>query len=62
MTFEPVATTLSVGTHVEKGQQFGTVSEYRDGSMHCDKSCVHWGVLRGDGNYLDLLERVYKKK
>jgi murein DD-endopeptidase MepM/ murein hydrolase activator NlpD len=62
LTFEPVSTPFSVGTPIKKGEQLGNVSEYRDGSEHCDRSCVHWGVLRGDGNYLDPLERVYKKK
>jgi hypothetical protein len=62
LTFEPAVTDLAVGTPVAQGEKLGAVSEYRDASQHCDRSCLHWGVLRGDDNYLDPLERVYKKR
>jgi murein DD-endopeptidase MepM/ murein hydrolase activator NlpD len=48
-TFQPVRSTLPRGAVVRRGEVIGTTA---DGFPHCDRSCVHWGVLRGD-EYLD---------
>ena len=44
-SFEPVATELSVGDVVRRGQVLGSLS----GEQHCEVSCVHWGVRIPDG-------------
>ncbi len=49
LTFEPAVTRLQVGSAVTRGERFGEVTR---GSDHCDDSCLHWGVKRGD-DYLD---------
>lgn len=49
-SFEPAVTALAVGASITKGESFATVSR---GSDHCDDSCLHWGVRRGDNDYLD---------
>ncbi|MGA7206597.1 MAG: M23 family metallopeptidase [Specibacter sp.] len=56
LSFEPVKSSLKVGTAVARGSVLGTLS----GPTHCDNgppgegSCLHWGVRRGD-DYLDPL-------
>lgn len=50
-TLEPVRATVSVGTHVTRGQAVGVLVAGHD----CPAaSCLHWGLKRGD-QYLDPL-------
>lgn len=51
-TYEPVVTSLGVGTVVIAGQQIGTL----DGApSHCaPRACLHWGLRAGE-RYLDPL-------
>ncbi|WP_374969902.1 M23 family metallopeptidase [Terrabacter sp. BE26] len=54
-TFEPVVATVPVGTAVSRGQGVGAVTVTPG---HCaPRTCLHWGVLRGE-TYLDPLSRV----
>ena len=53
MSFEPVATSLPVGTAGSAGQRLGTVTA---DPGHCPGTCLHLGVRR-DGTYLDPLPR-----
>lgn len=54
-TFEPVDSSLTVGTPVTQGQPVATVAGTPG---HCTPAtCLHWGVLR-DGVYLDPLALV----
>lgn len=54
-TYEPVTSSLAVGTPVAAGQRIGSL---RLASSHCFPSaCLHWGWLRGD-TYLDPLDLV----
>lgn len=56
-TFEPVSTDLPVGSIVTEEQPVGTLSA---SGGHClPRTCLHWGVLRGDV-YLDPLSFVGK--
>ncbi|MGY5118602.1 peptidoglycan DD-metalloendopeptidase family protein [Streptomyces sp. 900105755] len=49
-TYEPVTATVEKGQEVVAGEVVGTVEP---GGAHCGaRSCVHWGLLRGD-TYLD---------
>lgn len=51
-TLEPVEPQVAVGDVVVRGQEIGTVGAQ---AGHCTpRTCVHWGVLRGD-TYLDPL-------
>ncbi|MFF7476486.1 peptidoglycan DD-metalloendopeptidase family protein [Streptomyces sp. NPDC008092] len=51
-TYEPVTATVEKGQEVAAGEVVGTVEP---GGAHCGaRTCVHWGLLRGDG-YLDPL-------
>lgn len=49
-TFEPATTTLTVGAAVTQGQFIGTVGGASD---HCAGQCLHWGLKRGEDDYLD---------
>lgn len=49
-TFEPATTTLTVGAAVTQGQFIGTVGGASD---HCTGQCLHWGLKRGEDDYLD---------
>jgi murein DD-endopeptidase MepM/ murein hydrolase activator NlpD len=54
-TFEPVESSLTVGTAVAQGQAVGSVAATPG---HCaPATCLHWGVLR-DETYLDPLVLV----
>lgn len=54
-TYEPVGTTVSVGDVVTRGAVVGTLQRARS---HClPRSCLHWGLLRGD-TYLNPLVLV----
>ena len=54
-TYEPVLTTLAVGTPVARGQPVGSLDL---AGGHClPRACLHWGWLRGD-LYLDPLDLV----
>jgi len=54
-TFEPVDSSLTVGTAVSQGQAVATVAATPG---HCaPATCLHWGVLR-DETYLDPLVLV----
>lgn len=50
-TFEPVRASVAQGTRVAAGEVIGTVEP---AGSHCAGTCVHWGLLRGEG-YLDPL-------
>ncbi|MFK0154656.1 peptidoglycan DD-metalloendopeptidase family protein [Streptomyces sp. NPDC090493] len=50
-TYEPVTATVDKGQEVAAGEVVGTVA----GGAHCGaRTCVHWGLLRGEA-YLDPL-------
>lgn len=52
-SFEPVDSTLATGAVVTQGQIIGTLK-----AGHCNvRSCVHWGVRRGE-DYVNPLEFV----
>ncbi|HET7802230.1 MAG TPA: peptidoglycan DD-metalloendopeptidase family protein [Humibacillus xanthopallidus] len=54
-TFEPVSSTVSMGTVVAQGDPVGAISAE---AGHCAPvTCLHWGVLRGRA-YLDPLAFV----
>lgn len=58
-SYEPVTTTLAVGTVVARGQVVAVVA---GGPGHCPpRSCLHWGLRRGDV-YLDPLLLVRTPK
>jgi murein DD-endopeptidase MepM/ murein hydrolase activator NlpD len=51
-TYEPVAATVSVGASVPAG---GVLGSLQAGGSHClPRTCLHWGLLRGE-QYLDPL-------
>ncbi|MFJ1812197.1 MULTISPECIES: M23 family metallopeptidase [unclassified Streptomyces] len=50
-TFEPVRASVRKGDEVAPGQVVGTVEPT---GSHCARTCVHWGLLRGEA-YLDPL-------
>jgi murein DD-endopeptidase MepM/ murein hydrolase activator NlpD len=54
-TYEPVASTLQVGTTVGAGDELGGLTF--PGSHCAPRTCLHWGWLRGD-TYLDPLGLV----
>lgn len=51
-TYEPVASSLPVGTVIESGQAIGSLQ--LPGSHCFPRACLHWGWLRGE-TYLDPL-------
>jgi murein DD-endopeptidase MepM/ murein hydrolase activator NlpD len=54
-TYEPVASTVKVGTVVPQGAVIGTLAL---AGSHClPRACLHWGWLRGE-TYLDPLGLV----
>ncbi|WP_245605692.1 M23 family metallopeptidase, partial [Promicromonospora kroppenstedtii] len=56
-SLEPVAASVPVGTAVAAGTAVGVVEAPSDSTMpnHCTpRSCVHWGVRRGE-RYIDPL-------
>ena len=54
-TYEPVTSTLRVGTPVAAGDELGRLGF--PGSHCAPRTCLHWGWLRGD-TYLDPLGLV----
>lgn len=60
-TYEPVTSSVTLGTRVRVGDVIGTLSP---GESHCATqstvSCLHWGLLRGE-NYLNPLSLVQKR-
>jgi murein DD-endopeptidase MepM/ murein hydrolase activator NlpD len=50
-TYEPVRATVAKGEEVAAGEVVGTVEPT---GSHCTRTCVHWGLRRGD-TYLDPL-------
>ncbi|MEV4949213.1 M23 family metallopeptidase [Streptomyces sp. NPDC053755] len=52
-TYEPVTPLVPVGTPVTPGRPVATLSAPAT-RAHCPRSCLHWGLLRGD-TYLDPL-------
>lgn len=50
-TYEPVRPSVRRGDRVSAGDILGTV---QNGPFHCDRACLHWGLLRGE-RYLDPL-------
>jgi murein DD-endopeptidase MepM/ murein hydrolase activator NlpD len=55
-TYEPVSATVGAGDRVAKGEQLGTVQLGHPGCAAT--ACLHWGVRRGPGDYLDPLRLV----
>ena len=54
-TYEPVGPTVAIGDVVTRGAVVGTLQRARS---HCfPRSCLHWGLLRGD-TYLNPLVLV----
>jgi murein DD-endopeptidase MepM/ murein hydrolase activator NlpD len=53
-TYEPVTAEVSVGEHVDAGELLGRLEPL---TVHCARTCLHWGVLRG-ATYLDPLSFV----
>jgi murein DD-endopeptidase MepM/ murein hydrolase activator NlpD len=54
-TYEPVAASVSVGDRLGRGDAIGSL---RRAGSHCfPRTCLHWGLLRGD-SYLDPLVLV----
>lgn len=58
-TYEPARTSLRIGASVSRGTSFAHVSGHSD---HCDGSCMHWGVKRSDGTYVDPVHEVHRKR
>ncbi|MFC7656859.1 M23 family metallopeptidase [Pseudonocardia benzenivorans] len=55
-TYEPVTATVAVGTVVSRGAVLGTLEPGHPGCPAT--ACLHWGVRRGDADYLDPLVLV----
>lgn len=55
-TYEPVSATVAAGDRVARGEQLGTVQLGHPGCTAA--ACMHWGVRRGLGDYLDPLHLV----
>ncbi|MGW6965359.1 murein hydrolase activator EnvC family protein [Streptomyces zaomyceticus] len=55
-TFTPVTPLVRAGTRVPAGTPIAQVAQVAPGSpaAHCPRSCLHWGLLRGD-RYLNPL-------
>ncbi|WP_137993097.1 M23 family metallopeptidase [Streptomyces vilmorinianum] len=53
-TYEPVTPQVPAGTKVTRGQQVATLTPPPTASPHCPRSCLHWGLRRGD-TYLNPL-------
>ncbi|SDT14950.1 Peptidase family M23 [Actinopolymorpha singaporensis] len=51
-TYQPVSPDVPVGAHVDAGDVVGSLRA--DGSHCAPRTCLHWGLLRGD-DYLDPL-------
>ncbi|MCF6523269.1 murein hydrolase activator EnvC [Streptomyces sp. JJ36] len=53
-TYEPVRPAVREGARVRAGEVVGTVQA---GPYHCERACLHWGLLRGEAyrNPLGLL-------
>lgn len=49
-TFEPAVSELDHGAVLRQGERFALVDGVSD---HCGETCVHWGVKRADGGYVD---------
>ncbi len=49
-TFEPAVSNRAVGASVSRGDVFAQVQGASD---HCSSECVHWGLKRGKGQYVD---------
>ncbi|MFI8424476.1 peptidoglycan DD-metalloendopeptidase family protein [Streptomyces sp. NPDC085479] len=49
-TFTPVTPLARTGDHIRAGDPLATVAP----GTHCPRTCLHWGLLRGD-QYLDPL-------
>ena len=58
-TLEPAASTLAVGSRVRRGAPIARVAGHSD---HCDGSCVHWGVKRGEREYADPAELASRRR
>lgn len=55
-TYEPVTATVTVGTVIARGTVLGTLDP---GHAGCPAAaCLHWGVRRGEADYLDPLVLV----
>lgn len=52
-SLEPVLASVSAGTSVVAGSPIGSVQAILQ--YHCETACLHWGVRRGEDDYLDPL-------
>lgn len=60
-TYEPVTTSVSVGSRVVAGDPLGTLDASHPGHPSCAPSaCLHWGLRRGD-TYLDPLRLLHRR-
>lgn len=55
-TYEPVTAAVAVGAVVERGTVLGTLDAGHPGCPAA--ACLHWGVRRGEADYLDPLVLV----
>lgn len=58
-TFEPAVSSRAVGASVRRGDVFAQVQGESD---HCLSVCVHWGLKRGKGKYVDPAAMVQGRK
>jgi murein DD-endopeptidase MepM/ murein hydrolase activator NlpD len=58
-TFEPAVSNRAVGASVSRGDVFAQVQGESD---HCLSECVHWGLKRGKGQYVDPAAMVRGRK
>jgi murein DD-endopeptidase MepM/ murein hydrolase activator NlpD len=55
-TYEPVTAAVTPGDVVERGAVLGTLDAGHPGCP--ERACLHWGVRRGEADYLDPLVLV----
>lgn len=53
-SFEPVDSQLEVNDTITAGEVVAALDTYDDGTHHCDRPCLHWGV-RLHGEYINPL-------
>lgn len=59
-SLEPVQATVSTGSVVAAGAPIGTVQVIPE--YHCETACLHWGVRRGEDDYLDPLRLLAARR
>ncbi|PJM76279.1 M23 family metallopeptidase [Bifidobacterium simiarum] len=58
-TYEPAEAGAPVGTAVNRGMPFAQTAGRSD---HCAGTCVHWGVKRANGTYVDPMHMVHRQR